>query len=82
MSHDSSNFYSIGRIVSTSKFIEFIEGAPHRFARNVEERRQGWEAVGLQLMMVLARVQCIPTPLSRASTTSLLALSTHPLPIG
>ena len=28
------------------------------------------------------RAQCIPLPFSRASTTSLLALSTLPLPMG
>src|SRR5215210_7294973 len=30
----------------------------------------------------LAGAQCIPLPLSRSSTTTLLALSTMPLPIG
>lgn len=32
--------------------------------------------------LTLARSQCMPAPLRRASTTSLFALSTTPLPMG
>ena len=82
---DGGGLEGAGGTAGRRAWLRACRSAPHRAQMRAQlsvHRSLHAAARKATIGFTLARAQCIPLPLSRASTTSLFALSTIPLPMG